>query len=307
MLYEPFERIDVDSWGIDRDETSGVEEKIWLLEPHTEQPVPWLFKSVTADAELVCGEDLAEKAASELGSRLGVPCARVELARRGGRRGSVSADLCPRGCQMQHGALLMQAREAPGYVVGRVPGRPGHTLENIRTVLDGALPPPDCDLPFQATAFDVFAGYTIFDALIANRDRHDENWAVLLPIAGEGAIRLCGSYDHANSLGYNLNDNKRLMYLQRDGGVSGWCRKGTAFRYEHTPGKASPTLVEVAVGALGLASPEARAHWPRALEDLGEDQIRGVIGQLPGLSEPARTFTTEVVLVNRKRLLDACA
>lgn len=307
--YEPFERVDVNSWEVDRDETSGVEEKVWLLEPGTNPPAPWLFKSVTADAELVCGEDLAEKAAAQFGVRLGVPCARVELARRGGRRGSLSASLCPPRYQMQlqHGALLLQDRDAPGYVTGRVPGRPGHTLENIRLVLDGALPPPGCSFPFQATAFDIFAGFTVFDALIANRDRHDENWAVLLPIAGEGPTRLCGSYDHANSLGYNLNDKKRLMYLQRDGGVLGWCLKGTAFRYEHRPGKAPPTLVEMAVRALALASPEAREYWPDILDDLVEDEIRGIVARLPELSEAARTFTTEVVLVNRKRLLDACA
>lgn len=309
MSYVPFERVDVDLWEIDRDETSGVEEKVWLLEPDTDPPTPWLFKSVTAGAELVCGEDLAEKAASEIGTRLDVPCARVELAHREGLRGSVSASLCPEWLhlQLQHGALLLQDREAPGYVMGRVPGRPGHTLENIRMVLDGALPPPGCHLPFPATAFDVFAGFTVFDALIANRDRHDENWAVLLPIAGEGPTRLCGSYDHANSLGYNLNDDKRLMYLRRDGGVSGWCRKGTAFRYEHTPRRAAPILVEMAVRALALASTDAREYWPQALREFSEDEVRGVTTRLPGLSEVARTFTTEIVLVNRKRLLDACA
>jgi hypothetical protein len=37
----------------------------------------------------------------------------------------------------------------------------------------GALPPPACDLPFRATAFDVFAGYVLFDAWIANQDRHE--------------------------------------------------------------------------------------------------------------------------------------
>jgi hypothetical protein len=209
--------------------------------------------------------------------------------------------------QLQHGTLLLQDREAPGYEMGRARGRPGHTLENIQLVLEDALPPPGCSFPFQATAFEIFAGFTIFDALIANRDRHDENWAVLLPIAGEGPMRLCGSYDHANSLGYNLNDDKRLMYLHRDGGVLAWCLKGTAFRYEHTPGRAAPTLVEMAVRALALASPEAREYWPRALNDLSEDAVRSIVGQLPELSEAARTFTAEVVIVNRKRLLDACA
>jgi hypothetical protein len=304
---EPFKRIDTTMWEVDRDETSGVEEKMWLAMPGDGAKASYLFKSVTVSETYACDEDLAEKAAAEIGRMLGVPCAQVELAIRSGSRGSISADLCPKGWELQHGTLLMQDRQIPGYVPGRVPGRPGHSLENIRLVLEGAGPPPDSDLPFTASAFDVFAGYTIFDALIANRDRHDENWAVLLPIARAGPGMLCGSYDHANSLGYNLNDDKRLMYLERANGVKGWCRKGTAFRYEHTPGRAPPTLVETAVRALGLASRDAREYWRTQVDHLSEDDVRGVIGQLPGMSVPTRTFTAEVVLVNRKRVLDACA
>jgi hypothetical protein len=302
-----YERIDASSWEVDRDETSGVEEKMWLLMPGSESHSPYLFKSVTVGATYTCNEDLAEKAAAEIGRRLGVPCARVDLAIRNESRGSISADLCPKTWEMQHGALLMQDREIPGYRPGKLPGRPGHSVENIRLALDGAGPPPGSDLPFAASGFDVFAGFTVFDAIIANRDRHDENWAVLLPVARDGPMMLCGSYDHANSLGYNLDDTKRLMYLRRLNGVEGWCRKGTAFRYDHTPGKAAPTLVETAARALSLASAEARDYWRAQVDHLSEDDVRSVIGHLPGMSVPARTFTTEVVLVNRKRVLDACA
>jgi hypothetical protein len=304
---EQFDRIDVTAWDVDRDETSGVEEKMWLFKPGTDPRISWLFKSVTVDDEYVCGEDWAEKAAAEIGQLLGVSCARVEMAVRNGRNGSISEDLRSKNYEMQHGALLMQDHEVPGYVPGKVRGRPGHTVENIHRVLSGALPPPQSELPFNASAFDVFAGFMVFDALIANRDRHDENWAVLLPIADDGPMRLCGSYDHANSLGYNLDDAKRAMYLDRKAGVQGWCRKGTAHRFEYAPGSSPQTLVQLAVRALGLASAEARTYWPRKLGDVDEDEMRSVIDRLPGMSVPARTFAVEVLLVNRKRVLDACA
>jgi hypothetical protein len=303
---EPFERLDVSSWEVDRDETSGVEAKMWLVEPGAPARRPWLFKSVTIQPEYVCGEDWAEKTAAELGERLGVPCARVEMAQRDEHRGSISANLCPQESQMQPGALFMQACEVEDYIPGKVPGRPGHSLENIRRVLDGALPPPEVHLPFDATAFDVFAGYMVLDALIANRDRHDENWAVLLPIAGEGPTRLCGSYDHANSLGYNVNDVKRAAQLAQSGGVRNWCRKGTAHRFEYTPGRAPQTLVQLATRALGLASPEAREYWPRQVDRVTDQEMTSIIERLPGMSEVARTFAIEVLLVNRKRVLDAC-
>jgi hypothetical protein len=38
-----------------------------------------------------------------------------------------------------------------------------------------------------------------------------------------------------------------------------------------------------------------------------EQDMTSIIGRLPEMSEVARTFAIEVLLVNRKRVLDACA
>lgn len=111
MPAEPFTRIDTTLWEVDRDETSGVEEKMWLAMPGGGATASYLFKSVTVSETHACDEDLAEKAAAEIGRLLGVPCAHVELAIRNCSRGSISADLCPRGSELQHGTLLMQDRE----------------------------------------------------------------------------------------------------------------------------------------------------------------------------------------------------
>ena len=304
MPTEAFPRIDVTTWPVVTDETSGVEEKMWLEEPGTE--TRWLYKSVTSDGGYICGEDWAEKVVAELGAQLAVPCARVELAQNEGRRGSISENLRPAAYEMQHGGLLMVARGVQGFVLGRAPGRPGHSLENIQQVLEGALPPPGCLLPFEASAFDVFAGYLVLDAVVANRDRHDENWSVLRPIADGGPLLLCPSYDHANSLGYNLTDEKRQLWLSEPGAVRRWCLRGTAYRFEHTPGKAAPTLVQLAATALGLVSARTREHWIHQLERVEEDAIRSIVGQIPGMSDAAGRFALEVMLVNRKRVLDAC-
>ena len=297
--------MDVTAWRAVADEPSGVEEKMWLLEPDTERV--WLYKSVTSTGGYECGEDWAEKAVAHFGEMLGLPCAPVELAQHGERRGSISADLRPTEYEMQHGRLLMEASGVAGYVADKVPGRPGHSVENIQKVLEGVLSPPDCAFPFEASGFDVFAGYLVLDAWVANRDRHDENWSVLRPIAAEGPTRLCGSYDHANSLGYNLDDEKRARLVADPSRLRKWCSKGTAYRFEHVPGKAPPTLVQTAVRGLGLASTQAREHWPHQLERVGEDVMRHVVERIPGMSEAARSFALEVLIANRKRVLDACA
>lgn len=154
MPVEPsFPVLDVSGWEVIADETSGVEEKYWLQAPGSS--TRWLFKTVTIKDGQVYGEDWAEKAVSELARLVGVPCARIELALLRGRAGCISADLRPASHELQHGQVLLQVSGAPGYVHGTGRVHPGHTLENIRTSLAGALPPPNCHLPFDATAYDV--------------------------------------------------------------------------------------------------------------------------------------------------------
>lgn len=189
MYTEPFAVHDVSGWDIVADETSGVEEKSWLQEP--DSSVRWLFKAVTIKGDHIHGEDWSEKIVSHLAVLLGIPCARIELAVFRGQTGCISADLRPKSHELQHGQVLLQVCGVPGYVPGKGKVHPGHTLENIQAGLSGALPPPGCQIPFDATAYDFFAGYVLLDAWVANRDRHDNNWAVLRPVLEPaGPLRL---------------------------------------------------------------------------------------------------------------------
>lgn len=302
MSLNPFPVRDVSEWDIVADETAGAEEKYWLQE--RDSGVRWLFKNVTVKGGHVHGEDWAEKAVSELAGLLDVPCAWIELAEMNGRSGSISADLRPRQYELQHGRVLLEERDVPGYVHRIGKSSPGHTLENIQACLVGALPPPGCELPFEATAFDVFAGYLTLDAWVANRDRHDNNWAVLRPVlASGGPLRLCDSYDHGSSLAFNLTDERSCEIRARDG-VRAWCEKGTAWRFDYAPGT---TLVDVAVRALKLASSDARQYWPDRLRQVEQDEVRNVLARVPRMSDPARTFAGTVLDVNRGRVLDGCA
>jgi len=301
-----FRTLEVSTWEVDSEEASGLGEKIWLLEPGTNPKQTWLFKPAPVVNGHVLGEDWAEKAVAHLGELIAVPCARVELAEYQGRRGTISANLRPETHDLHHGQEFMQARKVPGFVPGYEVGRPGHSVENIRDVLDGGLPPPDCKLPFEATAFDVFAGYLVLDAWVANRDRHDENWAVLLSRTGEKPLQLCGAYDQANSLGYNVPDDKCRRLLAEDR-VPAWCEKGTAHRFEHVPGEPVPTLVDTAAKALRLASQDAREYWPQQLSEFQAKHWERVVNCIPEMSDPSRRFALRVLEVNRRRVLDACS
>jgi hypothetical protein len=290
-----------------QDETSGTEEKYWLRDPDGQR---WLFKAVRIRGNHVHGEDWAEKAVAHLARMLGVPCARIELAEMHGSQGLISGDLCPETDELQHGQILLEDRGAEGYE-HRKGGRshPGHSLENIRTALvDADAQPPDgCDLPFGA-AFNVFAGFLVLDAWVANTDRHDNNWAVLRPEkkSDEAPMRLCGSYDHASSLGFNVRDDKCRSLLEGgEAAIRTWCGRGYADRFDLGPQPDRPTLVDLAVRGLSLASEAAREYWPRQLREVDEHEVRRVLDRIPRMSDTARRFAISVLDVNRRRVLDA--
>ena len=305
--------LDVTTWELWADETAGFDDKLWLVRPGTDERDPasrWLFKPVTVKGGHIHGEDWAEKVASHAAQALTVPCAQVELAVRNGRRGSLSRNLRPSTYDMQSGLVLLSSlveHYRPGSE--NVKGRPGHSLRNIGRALEGALPPPGTRLPDDFTAFDAFVGYLVLDAWIANRDRHDENWSVLIPIAPADPnepMRLCGTYDQAGALGYNVRDEERARRLDQPELLQRWVERGTAGRFEYDPGTGPVTLVALAVEGLGMVSDRARAYWTRKLAAITDAQERTLVARVPEMSDPARSFALAVLRANRGRLLRDC-
>ena len=290
---DSFPVLNSDDWPLVSTESSGGDEKQWV---EGEGGSLWLFKPRTEQAGWSQGEDWAEKITSELAVLLGVPAARVELAVRAGRRGSLSPSLRPAGWELQHGALLL-GEVLPGYEP-RSKARSGHSLINIERVLADVRPPSA--LP-QMSAFEAFAGYLVLDALVANQDRHEENWAVLRPLPGGGEVTLAGSYDHGSALAFNVTDAKRTLELDRDG-VPAFCGKATAHRFDRdSDGRL--TLVGLARSALTRCSSSARSHWLASVEAATETALVSAVDRVPELSHPVRRFTHALLTTNRRRLL----
>jgi hypothetical protein len=304
---EQFPVVDVTDWQVASHEPQGLEPKEWLAEPSAAtDPPTWLFKARTVQPWGAQGEDWAEKISTELGGLLGVPCAVVELARRGTELGTISKNLAPRYYEMSTGNVLLSGI-VENYRSGRskVPGRPGHSLANIQTALSQYRAPLDCTAPRVFNAFDVFAGYLVLDALVGNQDRHDENWAVVRTPPPDDQLRLCGSYDHGSSLAFGLSEERRAQFVT-EGNIEKWARKGRANRLEHLlPGK-PPTLVAAASSALSLASQDAREYWLNRLTSINDRSLVEIVTKVPNLSDPTRTFILEVLRINRRRLLDEC-
>lgn len=291
-----FQRVDASDWALLGPETAGARGHSWLATPETEEA--WLFKPVVVHGNRRQGEDWAEKVVAEIAQVMGVPHAQIELASRRGSLGCLSRDLKPRGWEIQPGSALLSGL-IDGYE-SHQKGRRGHSLANVRTVLSGIGPPPQAKGTVSESAFDFFVGYLVLDALVANRDRHDDNWSILRPDSGDDC--LCGSYDHASSLGFNLLDHERVRRL-RDGTLPNWAARGTAVKFEHDPNAGPASLVEHARRALTMCSARAAAHWLTMASAVTREVVAQVFASLPDVSDPVTNFGTALVIHNRERLL----
>lgn len=317
VLHEdPWTPIDVTDWELIGIEPAGTNAVVWLRDP-LEQDRAWLHKSTTTPSSTgrEQGEDWAEVAATQAAVALGVACAQTRLCIRRGRRGSLSLSVKPDGHDLNEGRVVLLSAGVPGYVPHteghtavdptrpRVK-RPGHTLANIQAALDGVAAPPGFVGPPSLSGFDVFIGYLILDALVANRDRHEQNWAVLRPQLLGDADRLAPSYDHGGSLGYNLSDPERERRLDDPSALAAWARRGTAHRFEHVP--PPPSLVEHAAAGMAMCSPEAAQWWQGRLANLDlTDLFKALEHGVPGMSDPATTFTSKLLDLNLRRLQHA--
>jgi len=284
--------VDVSGWEVRFPEPGGSDANVWLLDPDGDDYA--LFKPVVTKAGRRQGEDWAEKVVEGVAALIGVPSAHIRMATRDGRPGLLSYDLAPVGHELQTGAVLIG--EVDDRLVPRAKERLGHNLTNIQTVL----------APLQAVAmnddfngFDQFCGYLVMDALVANRDRHEENWGVLRDPAGR--VTLAPSYDHGNSLGFNLQDDRRILELGRDPELEKWASRGFADRFEASR---DITLVEFAHRALTMATQGTGAHWLERLAQVVPAEWEAVANSSPEMSEPCRTFCVRLLITNQRRLLD---
>lgn len=311
-----WERMDVSAWRVDRIEAGGSNKVTWL--EHPDDGSRWLHKHVHVPKNGVAqGEDWAEVVATQVATRLGVPCAVTRLCSRNGKNGSLSRSVVTDGVDLYDGGVALDDANVPGYFrhtesqVAVDPDRPtverpGHNLANIARALEGASAPPGFAGPAELTAFDVFAGFTILDALVANRDRHEQNWAVLRPRLSDQPERLAPSFDHGRSLGCNLRDPTREKKLAEDT-VAKWAEKGTAWRFEYVKGSPIPSLVDHASQAIELCTPPAVEWWRDRLDNLDLEPVVNVLraGGVPGMSVSAGRFVCRLLECNARRLRDA--
>jgi hypothetical protein len=291
-----YEVLDVSTWPVMSQEARGVDPKDWITRPEAVrdegQEHLWLFKPVK-HASYRRYDDVAEKVACELAALLGLPSARVELARGQHEEGIVSRNVTPNQWEIDSGDVLLY--ETPGYLScagdDRPKNRVGHNLTNIAAALDTFGGPPESPCT-DWTAMEVFTGFLVFDAWIANTDRHAMNWGFLTHTTS-GEHRLAPSFDHGSALASGVPDDRLATTNPTE-----FCARGRATRFEDG---AKTTLVDLALAAVAQTGGESTV-WLDRLRAVMERECCEVLDAVPTRSVERHRFLSTVLTNNQRRL-----
>lgn len=298
-----FPVVRVDSRRAEALEPLGTKRKFWYLEGEQRM----LFKA----EERGTGEDWAEKIACELCRLLGLPHVHYELAQdeNANLPGVVCASCAPRPFALILGNQMMLERD-PAYPAdeGNHYKVSAHTVEAVAEVLRPMAPPPlpwmECAPDGLNSALDVFVGYVMLDAWIANQDRHHENWGALHD--GE-RLSLAPTFDHGASMARNLSDDERherMTTRDTNRHIGAFARRARSAFYG--AGEATRPLTTVAAWhAFAQLAPTAAQRWLHQLAGIDGSAVENLLRQVPPsrMSRVCRDFTGNLLRENQARLL----
>lgn len=258
------------------------------------------------------GENWAERLAAELALVIGLPHAYYELAMFRDRQGVTSKSFVPEGGRLIHGNELIGGVGTETDNADKKYYRDrSHTVSRVfsyfRAVHD-VRPPVDFD-PFGHVelAVDVLVGYLMFDAWIANQDRHNQNWGLVRGFGNE--VHLAPSFDHGSSMGRNETDAKRLQILttrDRNQQISAYVKRAASALYPPMAGEKTKPLSTVEAFAYGAKlRPHAAASWLDRLRAVTPQFIASLVGLIPPThaTDVTKEFTSQLLCANRARLL----
>ncbi len=180
-------------------EGSGRSEKLWLINPDTNQTGLFKYKK---DVETT--DHASECIASDIAGLIGIPCAKFEIGMFQGREGSMSYNIVERESitliEGIYGISLFYNNYDSEKLMDSKTGEK-YSLEMIEKILH------------VFGLFEEFLSILVFDYLIGNTDRHQSNWAFLKE---NKRITLSPLYDNSSSLCAYVSEAKINQYLGKD-------------------------------------------------------------------------------------------
>ncbi|NMA90337.1 MAG: toxin HipA [Amphibacillus sp.] len=272
--------IDTSLWERDeKSQASGTRSKFWLIEPESNS-TKHLFKIPTAGT----GGHWAEFVASELGDKLGFNTAEVRLAEYNGVIGTISKNFRAKAEALYEGGDLFLARFADFD---------RHSLAYYEL-------PHIIDLLAKYGLEKEFVALPVYDALIANNDRHCDNWGVLI---GPEAIRLAPIYDNGSSLGFNERIDKKKKMLTDNRMLLGFCNRGKSSI--GLPGRKKPKHFEL-LSYLQLYFPEELRTVVSRLEKLNKGMLLSIVDNIPNnvMNDLDKRWVIQLILYRKNWILN---
>lgn len=190
-------------------EGSGRSEKIWLQSPEGRIGL-FKYPKVDPDTKDITYEHVSEHLAYLIAQKIGVETATVDIGIYDNRYGCMSYLL-----NNEDEAII----EGANFIIGK---HPEYDLNLMRDVATGKY---YCmDYLFEITDNSAmrykWIQMMLFDFLIGNSDRHQNNWAIILKYADRSKSQLLGKacplYDNGSSLCCYVNDKLLKELLGHD-------------------------------------------------------------------------------------------
>lgn len=180
-------------------EGSGRSRKVWLESPSSEQIGLFKFRKDTYTTD-----HYSEKITSDLAKLLDIPCAEIDLGLYKGEVGSMSYLLIDPKIEMMIEGVSLISNKYPNY--------DGDTMYDSENDEYYSL-----EMLFKAISgygFDKdLIKMLLFDYLIGNSDRHQNNWAI---VDNNGKKRFSPLYDNSSALCCYESDERIIEILKDD-------------------------------------------------------------------------------------------
>ena len=277
-------------------EVGGLKQKVWLQTANEDE---WLFKTHRPGTH----ESVAEVYAATLASLLGLPTATYQLARWKDHSGCASLKING----VQPGKQLLSRVDA-SYKIDTKFKNEDHTIELVADVLS-QLSIRGATGTATGNACGTFLGYLMFDAWIANTDRHHENWGY---IEVSGNRVLAPTYDHGSAFAWRENDEtllKRLTTKDIRYSIAHHLSRSNSALYGKRDSEPYDKLS--LLQAVNLFSQQCEpvevAHWITVFSDLDVAIVSQIVNSAPEsqVSDTRKTWVVELLKINLERLLKA--
>ena len=291
-----------DSWKVydGASEGSGRSEKEWLI---SETGDIGLFKYPKIDPEdqRETTEHVSEHLAHQLGRILNVATAKIDIGTRGGRIGSMSYLVRSENEMLAEGIV---------FISGKYPQYNVETMRDERSGKYYCMEHIFDSVPSVVVPVRIWIEMMLFDFLIGNGDRHQNNWALLLKIISKDSlgiqVKQCPLYDNGSSLCCFVNRSQVKQYSGRD--LSRFnalvdTKSRSMIRIDGSI-KSRPTHKTVAKFLI-KTYPVARAIAKRFVDTLTAATINSIMDQYPvDVLEPEKNLLIRRYLLKKIEILD---